>query len=238
MISGRLRRSVFFLLCLALPSAGLQAQTKAQTPSSSSAKPARPAAPGSALDPGSVTNGVYRNKTLAVSCKIPAGWVLRTDELNAREEENEEGRKEEENDAEKKGAPSAAASSTGAKVLLAAFSRPPEARAEDVNASILIAAESVANYPELKDAAQYFFPLTEVAKAQGFIPDEDPYAVAIGTKTLVRGDFHKDRGSRVMHQSTLAMLSHGYAISITVIGGTDDEVEDLIDGLSFAAAGK
>ena len=40
-------------------------------------------------------------------------------------------------------------------------------------------------------------------------------------------------GTRVMRQSTLAMLSHGYAISITVIGGTDDEVEDLMDGLSF-----
>ena len=132
----------------------------------------------------------------------------------------------------------AAASGTGAKVLLAAFSRPPEARAEDVNASILIAAESIASYPGLKEAAQYFFPLTEVAKAQGFTPDEDPYAIAIGTKTLIRGDFHKDRGSRVMHQSTLAMLSHGYAISITVIGGTDDEVEDLIDGLTFTPAGK
>jgi hypothetical protein len=34
------------------------------------------------------------------------------------------------------------------------------------------------------------------------------------------------------------MLSHGYAISITVIGGTDDEVEDLIDGLTFSAPGK
>jgi hypothetical protein len=229
------RRSLCFLICLVIPSAALQAQTNAQSPPSP--KPVHPAT--STLDPGTVTNGVYRNKALALTCKIPTGWVLRTDELNAHEEEKKEGKSEEEKKQEEKDAPPApAASSTGAKVLLAAFSRPPEARAEDVNASILIAAESVANYPELKDAAQYFFPLTEVAKAQGFIPDEDPYAIAIGTKTLVRGDFHKDRGSRVMHQSTLAMLSHGYAISITIIGGTDDEVEDLIDGLSFAAAGK
>ena len=41
-----------------------------------------------------------------------------------------------------------------------------------------------------------------------------------------------------MHQSTLAMLSHGYAVSITIIAGTDDEVEELIDSLSFSAAGK
>lgn len=248
MISGRQWRSLFLLICLALPSAAIQAQTTAQAPASSPspAKPTRPVTD-SALDPGTVTNGVYHNKTLALSCKIPAGWVLRTDELNAREEKNgedknEAGKKEgEKTEEEKKDAqtpPTAAASSTGAKVLLAAFSRPPEARAEDVNASILIAAEPVASYPELKEAAQYFFPITEVAKAQGFTPDEDPYEIAIGTKTLIRGDFHKDRGSRVMHQSTLALLAHGYAISITIIGGTDDEVEDLIDGLTFTPTAK
>src|SRR5580704_17059928 len=49
---------------------------------------------------------------------------------------------------------------------------------------------------------------------QGFQLDEDPYAIAIGNKTLARGDFHKDRGTRVMRQSTLVMLSHGYAVSI------------------------
>jgi len=91
----------------------------------------------------------------------------------------------------------------------------------------------MSSYPGLKDAAQYFGPLTEVAKAQGFTVDEEPYEIALRTKTLVRSDFHKDIGTRVMHQSTLAMLAHGYAISITVIGGTDDEVEDLIDGLNF-----
>jgi hypothetical protein len=158
--------------------------------------------------------------------------------MNARDESPEDNQeKKEAND--KATPPTAdAASSAGAKVLLAAFSRPPEARAEDVNASIVIAAESVSSYPDLKEAAQYFFPLTEVAKAQGFSADEDPYDIALGTKTLVRGDFHKNVGSRVMHQSTLVMLAHGYAISITVIGGTDDEVEDLIDGLSFSTPGK
>jgi hypothetical protein len=31
----------------------------------------------------------------------------------------------------------------------------------------------------------------------------------------------------------LAFLSHGYAVSVTIIGGTEDEVEELIDGISF-----
>jgi hypothetical protein len=224
------------------PTAAAQGSSSAPapTPPATLTKPAKKTVPrlDSAIDSGSVSNGVYHNKGLALACKIPPGWVLRTDEMNARDESPEDNQeKKEAND--KATPPTAdAASSAGAKVLLAAFSRPPEARAEDVNASIVIAAESVSSYPDLKEAAQYFFPLTEVAKAQGFSADEDPYDIALGAKTLVRGDFHKNVGSRVMHQSTLVMLAHGYAISITVIGGTDDEVEDLIDGLSFSTPGK
>lgn len=224
-----LRRFLSLLIFLAVSAGALQAQS----PSSSSAAKhvKKPAAPfDSTLDPGTVTSGVYRNKTLALSWKIPEGWVLRTDEMNAREEDKDT--------PDPAQPPGSAGSSTGAKVLLAAFSRPPEARAEDVNSSVLIAAESAAAYPGLKDAAQYFGPLTEVAKAQGFSVDEDPYEIAVGTKTLVRGDFHKDEGTRVMHQSTLAMLAHGYAVSITLIAGTEDEVEELIDALTFTATGK
>ena len=185
----------------------------------------------SGIDAGAVTGGVYRNKTLVLACKIPEGWVLRTDEMNAR------GEGEEEAPASAKPA-DPAAGSAGGKVLLAAFSRPPEARGEDVNASILIAAESASAYPGLTEAAQYFGPLIEVAKAQGFTVDEEPYDFAVGTKNLARADFHKDVGSRVMRQSTLVMLAHGYAVSITMIGGTEDEVEELIDGLSFGSGGK
>ena len=202
----------------------------AQSSSSSSAPKHTKKAPTpveSTLDSGSIANGVYRNKMLGLSCKIPAGWVLRTDEMNSSEEDSAE-----------KAKSAQASANASPKVLLAAFSRPPEAHAEDVNASILIAAEPAASYPGLTDAAQYFGPLTEVAKAQGFTIDEEPYELAVGTKTLVRGDFHKDIGSRVMHQSTLAMLSHGYAVSITVIAGTEDDVEELIDGLIFSASGK
>jgi hypothetical protein len=242
-LCGMFLGGVFFALAalsLVLPA---RAQTSA-TPTSStstSAKHGKQAASSadSGIEAGTVTNGFYRNKTMGLTCKVPPGWVLRTDEMNAREEKQEGEKKDEKKDENTAAQPpAAAASSAGSKVLLAAFSRPPEARAEDVNASILIAAESAASYPGLKEAAQYFFPLTEVAKAQGFMLDEDPYDIALGTKTLVRGDFHKNVGTRVMRQSTLALLSHGYAVSITVIGGTDDEVEDLIDGLDFSGSGK
>jgi len=218
----------------------MSALAVAQT-SVSSAKPAKKSdsSLAASIDPGGVINGVYHNKALDLSCKIPEAWVLRTDEMNARDDAVKEAEdKKAAATQPNSGQPAASASSAGSKVLLAAFSRPPQAKGEEVNSSILVAAESTSSYPGLTQAAQYFYPLTEVAKAQGFALDEDPYEIAIGTKTLVRGDFHKDVGSRVMHQSTLAMLAHGYAISITVIAGTDDEVEDLIDGLSFGASGK
>jgi hypothetical protein len=218
------------LLCFALLTALTLAAITTQDTSSSSTPKHTKKPTDSTLDSGTITNSVYRNKPLALACKIPEGWVLRTDEMNTPQEPQVE--------AEKDKSAQSPASAAGPKVLLAAFSRPPEARAEDVNSSILIAAEPTASYPGLKDAAQYFGPLTEVAKAQGFTIDEDPYEIALGTKTLVRGDFHKNVGSRVMHQSTLAMLSHGYAISITIIAGAEDDVEELIDGLTFSSSGK
>jgi hypothetical protein len=230
-----IRFLIFFVILTLAPTSAIT-QTSAQSSSSTSTSSAKsptkdgkkPAASGeSGIDAGAVTNGVYRNKTLGFSCKIPAGWVLRTEEMNARDSNS---------GAESSEAPQPQRTqeNTGdARVLLAAFSRPPEAHGDDVNAAILIAAESVAAYPGLKEAAQYIGPVSEVAKAQGFTEDEEPYEVAIGTKTLVRADFHKDVGTRVMQQSTLVMLAHGYAVSITMIGGTDDEVEELMDGLSF-----
>lgn len=223
------QRLLSTLFATVLISSALNAQTQ---PSS---RPTKPAAVNPALDLGTLTNNVYRNKTLGLSYKIPDGWVLRTDEMSTPPEKAAE--KQDAKSSEAKDAP-APASSTGAKVLLAAFSRPPEAKGEEINSSVLIAAESVSNYPGLQEAAQYFYPLEEVAKAQGFQLNEDPYAIAIDTITLVRGDFHKDVGTRVMRQSTLALLSHGYAVSITVIAGTEDDVEGLIDALSFSATTK
>ncbi|HLZ43378.1 MAG TPA: hypothetical protein VKQ11_20590 [Candidatus Sulfotelmatobacter sp.] len=202
------------------------------SPKSSSAKPSslgshaqKSAGDDSGMDAGSVVNGVYSNKELGLTYKIPAGWVLRTDEMNARDEAE---RKNSES------SPQGTQRGTGeSRVLLAAFSRPPEATGEDVNASVVIAAESVEAYPGLKEAAQYFGPLTEVATAQGFTVDEEPYEAEVGGKKLVQGDFHKDVGTRVMRQSTLAWLARGYAVSITVIGGSEDEVEGLIEGVMF-----
>ncbi len=150
---------------------------------------------------------------------------MRTEEMNAQDNQNAN-------------TEAARAASKSGRVLLAAFSRPPAARGEDVNSSILIAAESVSAYPGLKEAAQYFVPVVEVAKAQGLDLEDDPYEFPIGSRKLVRGDFQKDVASRVLRQSTLVMLARGYVLSFTFIGGTDDEVEDLVQGLSLGANAK
>jgi len=239
------------LWLVALAAVNLSIWTSAQsaasrsTSSASAAHGKRPVRD-SGLDAGAVANGVYRNKTLGMSCKIPAGWVLRTEEMNAENEETHpvaQGATRVGQPPDSTGAKSSPQGTQrsreeqpGGRVLLAAFSRPPEAKGEDVNGSILIAAESVEAYPGLTEAVQYVGPLSEVAKAQGFAADDDPYEIAIGTKTLVRVDFHKDVGSRVMRQSTLVFLSHGYAVSITVIGGTEDEADELVDSVEFGAA--
>ncbi|MFY9947666.1 MAG: hypothetical protein WAK27_03155 [Candidatus Sulfotelmatobacter sp.] len=213
---------IFLIVVSRIPFACAQ-QSAPPPGSSSSVQHPRKTAPDANLhlDLGTVSNGTYRNPSFGFTCKVPEGWVLRTEDMN-------------EGDDEQLG-PEAGKSG---HVLLAAFSRPPAARGEDVNSSILIAAESTAEYPGLKEAAQYFGPLTEIAKAQGFVVAEEPYEFAIGAKTVVRGDFQKDVGSRVMRQSTLVMLARGYAVSFTFIGGTEDEVEELIAGLSFAVAAK
>jgi len=229
------------ILFLVLSTAVAASQTQPNSPSSSSSKHVRkPATADSALDAGTLSNGTYRNRDLGFSCKIPAGWVLRTEEMNARDEiaPDDTAEADPQKDLSTPGkAADKDSGKTNGRVLLAAFSRPPQAAGEDVNASILIAAEKVSAYPGLKEAVQYFGPLTEVAKAQGFTAQEEPYETSVGTRTLVRGDFQKNVGSRVMRQSTLVMLSHGYAVSFTFIGGTEEETENLIDGLSFASTG-
>jgi hypothetical protein len=195
-----------------------------QSSSSSNTKHHHAAAPTEpTLDAGTITNNAYRNKSLAITCQIPLGWVLRTDEMNARDDDSEDTTTTPPTHDAKQG-----------RVLLAAFSRPPDARGEDVNASIIIAAESASAYPGLKEAAQYLGPIAEVAKAQGFTVAHEPYEIAIGAKPVAREDFKRDAGSRVMRQSTLVFLAKGYAVSLTFIGGTEDEVEELIGALSFA----
>ena len=161
-----------------------------------------------------MTDGIYHNSTFGFSYKIPFGWVDRTREMTDDSDEN-----------------SAASKSI---LLLPAFEQPPEATGDSVNSAVVVAAEEVASYPGLRSAEQYFGPLTELTKAKGLTVVNEPYEFRVGERQLVRGDFSKPLGNLTMHQSTLVVIEKGYVVSFTFIGGSEDEVDELIESLSFA----
>ena len=164
------------------------------------------------MDAGSFSGGIYHNSFFEFRYKVPFGWVDRTQEMG------------------QGGEPGKSA------VLLAVFERPPQAAGETVNSAVIIAAESVVSYPGLKTAGDYFEPLTELTTSKGFKAVNEPYEFASGGKPLVRGDFSKDLGSVKMLQSTLATVQKGQVLSFTFIAGSEEEIESLVEGLSFAAA--
>jgi hypothetical protein len=98
---------------------------------------------------------------------------------------------------------------------------------------VVIAAESLADYHGIKQAADYFGPITELAQQRGFKVVNEPYAFKVGTKQLVRGDVSKERGKLTMWQSSLVMIEKGYIVSFTFVGGSEDEVQELIERLNF-----
>jgi hypothetical protein len=124
---------------------------------------------------------------------------------------------------------------SGAETLLAVFQRPPGAEGETVNSAVVIAVENLASYPGLKTAADYFGPITDIAQQQGFEVANPPYEFSVGTKRLVRGDFRRGQGKLEMRQCSLVTLEHGNVLSFTIIAGSDDEVDRLIENLRFQA---
>lgn len=201
------------LLVIALLSYAAQAQQQPTAPNKSSAK-----AKAANLDIGAITNGIYRNTDFAFTYKIPFGWVNRTQEMGADTDSSQN------SDAPKK-----------STVLLAVFERPPEATGDSVNSAVVVAAEPASSYPGLHTAEQYFEPLTAVAKSKGLDVVNAPYDFRVGNTQLVRGDFSKAVGHLTMHQSTLVVIVKGYVISFTFIGGIEDEVDTLLEGLNFVA---
>jgi hypothetical protein len=123
------------------------------------------------------------------------------------------------------------------KLLLAVFARPPEATGDTINSAVVIASESAASYPGLKKAEDYLGPLTELATANGFKAEGEPYALDVESRLLLRADFVKPINNQLtMRQCTLILLSNGQIVSFTFIAGGEDELDDLMDGLHFDTA--
>lgn len=204
---GIVVRAVFSFLSAVLLACTLHAQ---QLPKTAASSPPQISAP----EPGTITNGLYRNSFFGFTYKLPFGWVDRTREMS-------------EDSTADSNAPRRSI------LLLAVFERPPEVSGDAVNSAVVVAAESASSYPGLRNAEQYFGPLTELTKSKGLKVVNEPYDYPIGATQLVRGDFSKPLGNLFMHQSTLVMLDKGYVVSFTFIGGSEDEVDELVEGLSF-----
>jgi hypothetical protein len=168
---------------------------------------------------------LYRNTTFAFRYQIPYGWVDRTKNMQEQEAAGKPDAKEKANGLGK------------GEVLLAVFERPPEAAGETINSAVVVAAENAAAYPGLKKAGDYLGPLIELTTSNGFKAEGDPSVIEIDTRQLVRADFTKPLNDKLtMRQATLVMLTKGQIVSFTFIAGSDDELDELIDGLHFGVA--
>jgi hypothetical protein len=211
--------------CLLLLASALWAQ---QPASPSSRPPASKPSAHPKLSPpeaGAITNGVYSNPSFGFTYKLPYGWVDRTREM------------QDDSPPASNTPTSTTATSNPAKslLLLAIFERPPEATGDTVNSAVVIAAEPLSSYSGLKTAADYFGPLTELATAKGFQVVEEPHDVSIGTIRLVRADFNKSRGATTVRQTSLVILERSYEVAFTFIGESEDDINQLIEKLSFGA---
>lgn len=153
---------------------------------------------------------IYRNPDFAFTYKIPYAWIDRTKQMQ-----------------------DDSADPAKSRLLLAVFERPPEVTGDTVNSAVVITAESASTYPGLKTAAGYIGPLTELTTSKGFKADGEPYEFPVGAITTVRADFTRTTGSVTMHQSSLVILRKGFVVSFTFIGGSDDEIAELVEKLSF-----
>jgi hypothetical protein len=191
----------------------LLATALAQNTGSSSSKSKRNAEQHTRhTSPPATAETLYRNPEFAFTYKIPYGWVDRTQQMQ-----------DDSSDPAK------------SKLLLAVFERPPEVTGDTVNSAVIITAESAATYPGLKTAAGYLGPLTELTTSKGFKATGDPYEFSVGSTPLVRADFVKELSKLTMHQSSLVLLRKGFLVSFTFIAGSDDELDELIEKLSFGA---
>ncbi len=198
-----------------------------------SAQNAKPAQTQPATQCGPLASQVLRCPRFSFTYKVPYGWVDRTSEMS--EEAQPEAAPTGNNDQAAKpgGKSQPEASSSGSETLLAVFERPPGAPGDTIDSAAIIAAEPLANYHGIKTAADYFGAITELAEQRGFKAIGDPYTFSIGAKQLVRGDFSKPRNKLTMYQTSLAMIEKGYIVSFTFIGGSEDEMDELIANLNL-----
>jgi hypothetical protein len=223
----KLPRFSSFISLVLLVAASLPAQTH---------KPAGMPNPTANEKCGPLADQVLRCPKFGFTYKVIFGWVDRTADMQQDESLPDQSTNAEPGNTTSPGSDqSKPASSASSEALLAVFERPPAAPGDTINSAVVIAAEPLENYHGIKSAADYLNPISELAEQRGFKVANQPYASSVGTKQLPRADFSKDRGKLTMWQSSLVMIEKGYIVSFTFVGGSQDEVDDLIANLTFVA---
>jgi len=169
---------------------------------------------------------ILRCPKLGFSYKVPFGWVDRTEDM----QESASAATKSEKDANQ-----ANAAETG-KTLLAVFERPPGTSGDSPNSAVIIAVELRSAYPQAKIAADYFGPISEIAEQRGFKMDGDPYSFSIGTRQVVRGDFSRGAAKNSIRQTSLVLLERNFILSFTFLASSEDEIDSLIENLSFTSS--
>jgi hypothetical protein len=204
---------------------------------SSSAQQRRVSNPSNGATCGPVIGQILKCPKFGFTYQILVGWVERTSEMQEGETkgapDNENSSSREKVSTQTPSAPASEANAPGSQTLLAIFERPPGAAGETINSAVIIAAESRSEYPQVKTAADYFGPISDLAEQSGLKPVGDPYAFPIGNKQLVREDFTGQHGKLPICQSTLVAIERGKIVSFTFVGGNEDDVNDLIANLQF-----
>ncbi len=156
-------------------------------------------------DEGSVSGNTYTEKFFNLSCTIPAGWVIKTAAMR-------EG----------------LAGQGSSMLLLSTFAKDSPSAGE-VNASLTITAESLAAYPDVKTASDYFSVISELARSKGFTVLNEPAEIDIGGVTFLRGDFQKEEEGKPTYQASMVTIRNGYALAATAISGNDEDLTPLLN---------
>lgn len=172
---------------------------------------------------GPLTGQMLKCPRFGFTYSVPFGWVDRTGDMQAGASGSQSASQQ------------PMAQSAGSETLLAVFERPPEATGETINSAVVIAAESLKDYRGIKVAADYLGPVSELAEQRGFKVVNEPYEFTVGMRRLARADYSKERGKLAMWQSTLVTIEKGEIVSFTFVGGSEDEIEELLGELRFGA---
>ena len=172
---------------------------------------------------GPVADQLFKCPKFGFTVRVPFGWVHRTDDMQGKTESVPDG------------SVGQTAEQSGSQLLLAIFERPPEVVGNTINSAIVISTEPLASYPGIKSAADYFSQISDTAREHGFSVASEPYHFLVGSRRLIRGDFSRQLDKLTMWQSSLVMIENHSIVAFTFIAGSDEEIDDLLEQLSFSS---